>query len=200
MEGLIMNIFQKICKSVAISVFGLCLWSNIANAITADHAVAGMDGAGTAVVIWREVDPDTDNHEYRGTVGNGPTFEITTISDPTTFEGSTPPQLAAAKAITLTSTIAAAAWTAADVTLGNSVVFVVTATSSGWSASPIALTPDDGSEVPQNDHRIDISPDGQTITVTWSSFFPSTGDTIIRFAIGIDGGGTSGDWTTFNLD
>jgi hypothetical protein len=190
-----MKIFQKFSKNLAISVFGICLWANAANATFSDHASVGIDNAGTAVAIWRQVDPDTDNHEYRGSVGNGPSFILTTISDPTAVEGSTPPVLAVAKGTT-TTTVAAAAWTAIGLTSDNSIVQVVTATSSGWSASPILLSLDDGTEVPQNDHRIDISANGQTITVTWSSFFPGSGENIIRFAVSTDGGST---FTTSDL-
>ncbi len=189
-----MKIFQKFSRNLAVSFFVMCLWANVANAIFTDLASVGVDNAGNSIVIWRLVDPDTDNHQYRGAVESMMGFIVASLSDPMAVEGDTSPVLAVATGSPSGSTIAAAAWTATDLSTSFTIVQVITATDSGWNTVPFTLSDDmTGNEIPQGDHRITISPDGAIITVTWSSFFTTTGDTLIRLRESVDGGTT---WST----
>jgi hypothetical protein len=83
---------------------------------------------------------------------------------------------------------AAAAYLAFDPETYYVVVLVSTATIEGWNTQPTRLSLDNGNEAPNADVGIVLSPDGQTITVTWSSYRIDLGYAQLNTAISTDGG------------
>lgn len=186
---------KSFAKVVFVILFGLTFWKLPASAQGfSGDAEIGIDGSGNYIAIWRKLDIATGNYEMRG--ANGNPFSIVTLTDPTKVSIIEEPPGLAVIGGTSGTTRAIAVWNANDLITTNNIIQVAILTkkksSFKWSTTPITLSSNDGSENPQNDFKVAITPDGQNIIVTWTAFVVAENGYRVRSAMSADGGNTWG--------
>jgi hypothetical protein len=185
-----MKIFQKLNNNFVIYFLTIIFSIGSENFIECTQVTpkAKFDGLDNLAVVWVEND-DGGNNVLMGTYG--PTFPTsgTALTSNTAFNVGTPRLVTST--VTPTGATAVAVYTAVDVTTSNTVVVASIATSpTGWNSTPIILSLDDGTEFPNDDYRVSMSTDGETIVVSWSSFSTTIDDNILRASVSTDGGTT----------
>lgn len=177
---------KNICSKFMIFLFILCAWTTPSNA-QSTRVVTKIDGFGQIANVWQTTDPFNYLSKIQGTYGNISPSVVDLTS--TSIEHATDPRIAASSDGSA-STRAAAVWKAFDISTFNYIVQATIATSGGWVTSPTTLSLNDGSELPLDDVRLDISADGSLINVIWSAYDTVSGNTNTRAQISTDGGST----------
>ena len=149
-------------------------------------AQIGIDGSNKIAAIWEASSQEQVNTSIQGSYGNSISENAINITDPKLFRVQRP--LIATSSSIKATTKAAAVWIATDLTTNNKVIQATILNALGWNNQPVTLSYNDGTEQPCKDYQINISADGKTIVVSWSSYFPSSLDTIACCSVSRDGG------------
>jgi hypothetical protein len=187
-----MKIFQKLNNNFVIYFLTIIFSIGSENFIecTQRSPKTKVDGLGNLAVVWVEND-DGGNNVLMGAYGPGFPTSGTALTSNTALNVGTPRLVTSTSASTSTTgATAVAVYEAVDVTTFNTVIVTSIATSSGWNTTPITLSLDDGTESPNNDYRVSISADGETIIITWSSFLTTVDENVLRASVSTDGGTT----------
>ena len=183
-----MRYFQKICSkfSIAILLAGFLVASENVIYGTDSSPHVTFDDAGNIVGVW--INDNGTTSIINGTYDT--TFPVTptALTDPSVYSVSGPTFLVNSTATVSGGAAAVVVYAAFDIAASVERVLVSTATTSGWNTTPIALSLNDGTEYPNTDYNVCISPDGVTIIIIWTSFLTGPGDVLRRSAVSTDGG------------
>lgn len=165
-----------------------CFWSGDVHSVStySSNAKIGMDGSGNIVAVWEAFNLNARAYCINGTFGSSFPNTITQISDPSLYNALSP--ILVPSRSSKATTKAVAVWLANDLSTTNKVIQASICTVLSWNTIPSNLSLNDGSEVPNNDFQATISDDGNTIVITWSSYFPNIQNTVGRFVQSTNGG------------
>lgn len=194
-----MKYFQNLTTKIAVCLLGICAWNQSLYSYNEGFSELGIDGLGNSVAVWRVIEEDPingDAYKVQGAYTSGATWGTAVdISEISEGDASDYPILAVSKdpsALVLAATV----WlNTISIPTDSTNIVVSLFDGTDWSANPEPLSNQSSFvEEVQDDYLIAISDDGQTISVTWSSYLPNATPPqyALRSAITVDGGN---NWT-----
>lgn len=185
---------QNLISKITIFACIMSVWAMTAYAYYQSATELGIDGTNTTVAVWRVI--ESGHYKIQGVYGNGPSWSVMDISHVSTEDAIDYPILAVSKDLS-TNLRAAVIWLSKNlVTLRKNLrVSVYNSATGTWSA-PTTVSSDTTNETVRADYLVDISDDGQTISILWTAYLADLGQNVIRSAISTDGGT---NWSTTNV-
>lgn len=181
-----MRSFIKVSQLICMASFASILYTSLeASCDYAANPKAGVTSSGALACVWESYDQTTNQSFIKGSYGSDLASNVVQITDSALFSAYSPKISVSTSGGSVTKAVAA--WMARDKVTNNLIIQTTVLTALGWNQNPKTLSNNDGSEKPNNDYDVSISPDGYQIMITWSTL-TSNGENVLRYALSSDGG------------